>query len=285
MPLILIADAGSTFTDWSLITQEGKVISFTTEGINPVVISEDNIRKTLLKVKQHLESLRPEKVFYFGAGCLDESYEEMLQAMMAQIFENTTISVKSDMMGAAIALFGEKSGVAGIIGTGSNSCLYYKGKMIDKIPALGYILGDEGSGAAIGKRFINAIFKRQLSPEITQKFLKKFKFSYGEIITQVYKGEKPAAFLASLCPFILKNINQPDVRALVKEEFRNYFQKNILPYFTDKPFLPIGLIGSVAFYFRKIIKEVALEFGITKIKIIKKPLLSLEIFYFKKYYT
>ena len=181
------------------------------------------------------------------------------------------VEVNTDMLAAARGLCGHEAGIACIMGTGSNSC-YYDGKQIvTNVSPLGFILGDEGSGAVLGKLLVGDILKNQMTPELKEKFLKQFNLTPAEIIDRVYRKPFPNRFLASLSPFLSQNLGEPCVRALVHNSFKAFLKRNVMQYDNYKD-NKVHFIGSVAFYYKEILAETAKEMGIQLGTIIKSPM-------------
>lgn len=281
MSNILIADAGSTKTDWSLISVTKNDISrFKSLGINPVQQSSEQIFHVIDSFYGQLHDIKIDKIYFFGAGCLDSLYKKKIRDILQELFNPCYITVESDVMAGAKALFGKDAGLVALLGTGSNTALYGDEKIQYQIPSLGYILGDEGSGSAMGKTLINKIFKQQLSDSITIKFQEAFHLDISEVINHVYRQPAPAAYLASFVPFLKENIHNTEIRNLVENELDNFFIKNILPY-KISPDMPVGFIGSVALIFKDILTLIAQKHKLTITKIIKAPMPELEKFYSK----
>jgi N-acetylglucosamine kinase-like BadF-type ATPase len=192
------------------------------------------------------------------------------RALRRQFAVKGRIEVASDMLGAARAICGHKPGIACILGTGSNSCSYDGERIVDNVSPLGFILGDEGSGAVLGKMLVADVLKRQLPETIIRRFHNKYQLTAAEIIDRVYRQKLPNRFLASFVPFLSENIEEPSVRALVKSSFRLFIRRNVLQY-KDADLLPIGFVGSVAFYFRTPLQEVMKEEGLHLGNIIQAP--------------
>ena len=246
--MILIADSGSTKTDWCLI-REDDLISISTQGITPVHQSREDIEDILThellpQINREMPELRlpaVESVFFYGSGCRQDLIPQ-LTYIIQNTFPESKIEVGSDLLAAARALLGEKEGIAAILGTGANSCLYDGHDIIENTPALGYILGDEGSGAVLGKNFINAVFKRRLP----QSLIQDMNLDINDIINRVYRQPLPNRYLASLAPLIKQHINTTGVRELIVQNFIDFFEKNISPY--GRPELPVNVVGSIAYY-------------------------------------
>ena len=271
--MILIADCGSTKIDWCLI-ENGKVAKQVfTSGINALLMSEEQIRQTIAdELVPEIKEYEIDSVYYYGAGCLfDDICANVRRAIAANIPSAKTIEVDTDLLAAARALCGKNPGIACIMGTGSNSCYYDGVKIVDNVSPLGYILGDEGSGAVLGKLLVGDVLKNQLPAALCEKFLKKYDLDRQKIIEGVYK--KPAAnrFLASLSPFLLENIEEPAVHRLVLNAFKAFFVRNIENYEGYKT-MPVSFVGSVAYYYRDVLEEAASSLGIKIGTVIKSPM-------------
>ena len=282
MNRVLIADAGSSKTNWSFLSEKsGEILRFDTSGINPVHDSEERLGFLVKEIKQYLPEEPINEIHFFGAGCATSDLKQKVSDSFHEFFKDVKIHVESDLLGAALALFGDKEGIACILGTGSNTGLYSNGQIQYQIPSLGYILGDEGGGVSLGKTLLNAIFKKQLSEEIIKNFFIEYNITLQDLINKVYKGDKPAAYLASFSPFLLKNIGQPEIRELVKKEFDNFIKKNILSY-PDYQIKKLGFVGSIAYNYKEILEESASNFSLKIYSIIPKPIIGLENFFIQK---
>ncbi|MCH5225090.1 MAG: ATPase [Muribaculaceae bacterium] len=276
----LIVDSGSTKTLWSLLPLDGKnLIRVETPGLNPLHSSEQQMLATILKAKEDLGFPLVKEIKLFGAGCANSEINKAVEGLLKDTFQASEVSVESDMVGAALALFGDGSGVAAILGTGSNTCLFSQGKIINQIPSLGFILGDEGSGVALGKALLNNIFKRNLPSSILADFQKDYNLPLSLLIKKVYQESKPAPFIASFAPFLKKHIENPDVKVLVEKEFDKFFIRNVIPYGPDAC-KDVRILGSVAINFSNILKISAEKHGIKVNSILKDPMPSLELYYF-----
>ena len=271
--MILIADCGSTKIDWCLI-ENGKVAKQVfTSGINALLMGEEQIRQTIAdELVPEIKGYEIGSVYYYGAGCLfDDICANVRRAIAANIPSAKTIEVDTDLLAAARALCGKNPGIACIMGTGSNSCYYDGVKIVDNVSPLGYILGDEGSGAVLGKLLVGDVLKNQLPAALCEKFLKKYDLDRQKIIEGVYK--KPAAnrFLASLSPFLIENIEEPAVHRLVLNAFKAFFVRNIENYEGYKT-MSVSFVGSVAYYYRDVLEEAASSLGIKIGTVIKSPM-------------
>lgn len=271
--MILIADCGSTKIDWCILKGDKLVKQFFTTGVNALLMPEDKIRATFeTELKPQVEGSEIFEVYYYGAGCLSEEICSNVSRSIASVIPSaTTISVNSDLLAAARALCGRNPGIACILGTGSNSCYYDGEKICDNVSPLGYILGDEGSGAVLGKLLVGDVLKKQLPAELCEKFLKQFNLDRMKIIENVYKKSAPNRFLASLSPFLIQNIEEPAIHRLVLNAFKSFFVRNIENYANFKE-VPVSFVGSVGFYYREVLDEAAKALDITIGTVIKSPM-------------
>lgn len=269
--MIVVADSGSTKTEWCLVDNDIIINSITSKGINPYFERKEEITTEIKSVLSKIGiSNNLSAIYFYGAGCTPEKKDTVKDAISDVIGDNILIEVNSDLLGAARALFGKEQGIACILGTGSNSC-YYNGEVIEKnISPLGFILGDEGSGAVIGKLFIGSLLKNQFGEELKLKFLSENDMTQEEIIDKVYRKPFPNRFLASLSPFIRKNIDNHDIYKIVFDSFREFFIRNAMQYDYQKN--NVAFIGSVAYHYKNILSEVAQTLNITISKIESSPI-------------
>lgn len=260
--LTLIADSGSTKTDWCVLSSDGTHRMVSTQGINPVHQDLETIERILVdELMVNMGEAKDDvaKVFFYGAGCTG-SFALIVNNVLKELFGNlTSCEVSSDLLGAARALCGDEEGIACILGTGSNSCLYDGKGIVANIPPLGYILGDEGSGAVLGRKLLNALFKGEFSSTLRDMFLKEMSLDYGMIIEKVYRQPMANRFLASLSPFISRHISDHhELEELVVEHFREFLRKNVVRYMRNE--LPVNAVGSIAWYYRsQLMKAVSAE--------------------------
>ena len=270
--MTLIADSGSTKTAWCTV-EDGTNIIYT-QGINPFQQTEEEmitiLRRELLP---SLTTPRPIKAIHFyGAGCTKEKAPTVANALREQFGSATDICVESDMLGAARGLCGSEAGIVAILGTGSNSCYYDGIRLHPGIPALGYVLGDEGSGAYIGKRLVGDVFKRQLPDEICQRFFEETQETQASIIQKVYRQALPNRFLASLSPFYTRHREHPAIHALLLDCFEQFFLRNIVPTQWHLQTNMVHFVGSIAFHYSEELAEAAARQGYTVGKILQSPL-------------
>lgn len=284
--MILIADSGSTKTDWCLASTAGISAVIQTEGINPVVQPHDVIAHTI--EAQFLNKCREmgiggnfiEAVYFYGAGCLPEFCPMMTSTLRDCLPNAKIVEVSSDLLGACRALCGKHAGVACILGTGANSC-FYDGKSIRMhTPALGYILGDEGSGAVLGRNLINGILKGWLPESLRNLFMDEYTLTMEDIINKVYHSPTPNRFLASLSIFIGKHMEYDELQKLVVDNFENFIVKNLRNYSTSEFIMQesndilhtINAVGSIAIHYKEQLKVAANNCGYIVGKIQKSPI-------------
>lgn len=279
--MILIADCGSTKIDWCLVDNKKVVKQVFTCGMNAVMLTEEEMAQRI--AGELMPELQAEKeavgaVYFYGAGCInDEVCGNVARAIKANI-DAPVIEVHTDLLAAARALCGHQAGIACIMGTGSNSC-YYDGKDIkDNVSPLGYILGDEGSGAVLGKILLGDVLKNQLPKELCEKFLTQYELDRMTIIRRVYKEPQGNRFLASVTPFLIQNINEPSIYTLVLNAFKAFFVRNIAQYEGYKD-IKVNFIGSIAYYYKSVLEQAAAECGCTVGTIIKSPMEGLIAFH------
>lgn len=286
MRLRLLADGGGTKIQWMVIGSDGSVLkTFRTSGINPFVASETDVMGLMTReVAPHIAGLEFSSVCYYGAGCRGHGSDAMKAALGSIVGNIADIIVDSDMLGACKSLFGNSRGVACILGTGANSALYDGHGIAGKIDSLGYILGDEGSGAWLGKRLVADVARGALSSELCHRFFSRFDMDIDEILRHVYRPEKcelpPNRFLASFAPFLAENISEPEIYDLVSSGFVGFIRSSVLPYFSNPRFrspsihiqsLDVGFVGSIAYGFRDVLTDVARKEGVNVSSVLKSP--------------
>lgn len=285
--MILIADSGSTKTDWIVYTgNNGNSRVVSTQGINPFhqsdieieLILRNEVLPLLASILDNVEAANLIKyVAFYGAGCT-ESVLPKMQGCLSGIFAEANIEVAGDLLGAARALCGNKPGIACILGTGSNSCFYDGEKMVENVPPLGYILGDEGSGAALGKLFINGIFKGDLPTHIRELYLNEENITYAEIIEKVYRKPLANRFLASTSKFVYKHLDLPELASLVQHNFDSFFKHNVCKY-ARYGVKEVSAIGSIAYYFRNAFEVAAAKYGFVVNKVEQSPIHGMLAYY------
>lgn len=280
--MILIADCGSTKIDWCVLADKKVEKQVFTLGMNAVMLTEEEMRG---RISNELMpglgglSAKIDSVYFYGAGCISaEVCGNVASAIKANIPSATKVEVYSDLLAAARALCGREPGIACIMGTGSNSCLYDGRGIAHNVSPLGYVLGDEGSGAVLGKLFLGDVLKNQLPADVAAKFLEEYNLDLLTIIRRVYREPLGNRFMASVTPFISKHIDVPQIHDMVLGSFKAFFRRNIMQYegYSEHK---VNFIGSIAVYFRPVLEEAAKECGCTIGRILKSPMEGLLAFH------
>lgn len=270
----LTVDSGSTKTDWGFFDTPDNLKTYGTQGINPCHQSEVEIRSIidseLVTKATDTDFGTITEVYYYGAGCATAEICSQMAGILAAFFPNAAISVESDMLGAARALCGNSEGVACVLGTGSNSCLYNGREIVDQVPSLGYILGDEGSSAALGRRLISDCLKRQLPESVCREFLSKYGLDKDTIIENVYRKPMANRYIAGFAPFLYEKRSISEVHKIIIQCFSEFFTRNVINY--HRPWLPVHFVGSLADNFAAELAETADSLGMTIGKIVASPL-------------
>ncbi|MGI6814797.1 ATPase [Bacteroides sp. KG123] len=271
--MILIADSGSTKTDWCVVENGELLQQIFTKGTNPFFQSEEEIGNEIATtLLPRLKSDEPDAVYFYGAGCgFPDKIATMRRAIAQHLKVKGEIEVNTDMLAAARGLCGHTPGIACIMGTGSNSCYYNGQDIVANVSPLGFILGDEGSGACLGKLLVGDLLKNQMTPGLKEKFLKQFDLTPADIIDRVYRQPFPNRFLASLSPFLAQNMDEPCVHNLVLNSFKAFLKRNVMQY-DGYQHEKVHFIGSVAFHYKEVLIKAAYETGIQVGNIIKSPM-------------
>ena len=256
----LIAESGSTRTEWALVEDNHLVQRVFTEGLNPFFQTRREISRSVrLGLPESFFKKKLDQVYYYGAGCSSYEKKNILGASLVAQFK-TPIQVESDLLAAARGLFKCEAGIACILGTGSNSC-FYDGKIIVKnVKAAGYILGDEGSGAVLGKLFLADLLKGLAPKELANEFHGKFRISVNDVMESVYNLPFPNRFLGTIAYFLGDYMDNEYVYNLLTNNLRSFFNRNVCQY--DYINYPIRFVGSLAYAYPDILQEVAQEFGV-----------------------
>lgn len=271
---ILIADSGSTKTDWVLCNNGNVTAHVKTQGLNPTIQSTEEILSVLeAELAGEIAPDAPEKIYFYGAGCAYDLANSRMELAITSIFTTKDIYINSDLLGAARALCGHEEGIACILGTGSNSCLYNGKEIVENTPSLGYILGDEGSGAHLGRQLVSDCIKKQLPKDIREKFMQQYNLDVASILEKVYHSPLPNRWLGSLTPFIIEHRKNADIRAMVTNCFTQFFKRNVMVY--RHSWLPIHIIGGIGISFSEEIKEAAESLGLSIGNIFESPIKGL----------
>jgi N-acetylglucosamine kinase-like BadF-type ATPase len=276
--MILIADSGSTKTHWCVVNNGEVLQEIFTDGINPFYQTDMEIIAFVeSQLMSKLEYSEISTIYFYGAGCSFPDKKILVSRALLRFFGNALIEIQSDLLAAARSLFQHENGIACILGTGSNSCLYDGNEIVQNVSPLGYILGDEGSGAVLGKLLLADCLKNQLPDWIAEKLLDEYELTPALILENVYKKPFPNRFLAQFTPFILEHIEEPVLFNLVYDSFDAFLVRNVMQYPLED--INIGFVGSIAHYFRDTLEIVASERGIIVSEIIQNPMKGLVKFH------
>jgi len=268
--MILIADSGSTKTDWILINEKDYQI-IKTIGYNPYHISTDEIISSIeFELIAHIEKEKITKIYFYGAGCATDPKKLIIRNALNHHFPSAEIEIEHDLLAAARALLGKKKGFAAILGTGTNTCLYDGYDIIENKISLGYLLGDEGSGAHIGKEILKAYCRDLMPLELKMDFEKEFDKNPEIILSEIYSVALPNRYMASFCTFAGKHQNHKFIQELVKKCFTDFFE-NIVCFYPDYKEYTLNVIGSVAYIYKEMLVEIAQNFDMKIGDIIKSP--------------
>jgi len=278
--MIIIADSGGSKIDWRFLKKDGTIGQAHSPGFNPYYQPLNHLTSI---VEEHLVPKIDEavdKIFYYGTGVSSEKNVIVIKDAFAKYWPKAHIEIGWDLLAAARALCGTERGIACILGTGSNSCLYDGEKIIDNVANLGWILADEASGTYIGKKFIFDYFRKEMPEKLAEQFHKRYPFSREEVLEKVYQGEKPGAFLASFSKFIFQHIDEPYCYKLIYNSFADFYQNNVMKY-EDYKNTKVHFVGSIAFYYSDILRQVANDKGITVKNILEGPIAGLTLYHQK----
>jgi glucosamine kinase len=252
--MILIADSGSTKAEWVVVKDGTPGDSFFTSGISPIYLNETGILEVLKKELPALSGQSFSEVYFYGSGCNSEDNNNIVKRAVGKFVKADSVFVGSDVLAAAVSLCFNREGIACILGTGSNSC-YYNGKeIVYNVPPLGYILGDEGSAAVMGKKLVSDILKKQLPEGVRTLFFETYKTTTAEIIENVYRTPFPSRYLGKFARFLSSNIEIPELYSIVESSLDDFIVRNILQY-PESAFCKINFTGSIAYNFKIILEK------------------------------
>lgn len=272
--MILIADSGSTKTEWCVAGQGEVIQRFTTAGTNPYYQSAEEITEEWkVSLFPKLKNYDLKTVYFYGAGCAFSDKQQMIAGILANHL-HTPVEVYSDLMAAARALCQRLPGIACILGTGSNSCLYDGVEIIQHTPPLGFILGDEGSASAMGKQLVSDCLKHQLPDTLIRQFMQQHELTTELILERVYRQPFPNRYLATLSRFLLDHITEQPIHDLVYNSFTAFLTRNVKQYKGHDRF-PIHFTGSVAHFYQGVLREATTASGMRPGIIIQSPMQGL----------
>ena len=271
MRSILIADSGSTKTQWCLLSGDKKKM-ISTQGISPYFLKDDSLGKILSdELLPKTGKTEIEEIYYYGTGCSNPGNIALVKRGLKKIYKTATVHVNHDLLGAAKALCGNEKGIACILGTGSNSCFYNGKKVVKNSPGLGFILGDEGSGTYLGKKVLQYYLYNTFDAELMDKFKMKYPETTSEILDRVYKSDLPNRYLAGFVPFLIENRGHFMIENILEDSINDFFFNHIYKY-RESWSLPINFVGSVAFGFKDVLAEMCREYELKLGIVLKSPM-------------
>ncbi len=277
----LIADSGATKAEWCLV-HKGRIKTFFTQGISPYFLTGEQITALLAKELQpKLRKVPIDYIFYYGTGCANPANARMVKKALSNVFTSTAISVNTDLVAAARAGCGRDKGIACILGTGSNSCYYDGKKIIKNRSSLGYVLGDEGSGAYLGKKVVQHYFYDKFDDLLRRRFDNDYGIGIVEILDNVYKKPLPNRYLASFTQFLAKNRGHQTIEKIIHDGLNDFFETHLTQYKEALKY-PIHFTGSVGFGFKDVLGEICKNYGFTLGKVLKNPMEGLIEYHHQK---
>ncbi|MGM0946849.1 MAG: N-acetylglucosamine kinase [Bacteroidota bacterium] len=279
--MILIADSGSSKTDWRVIHRDGTISQHRGVGFNPYYQTSEEMALQmrddfLLQLENEIE-----QIFYYGAGCSAPERKAEVSQALGTIFSKASIEIDHDLSAAAHATCGHEAGIACILGTGSNSCDYDGEKIIDSRPAPGYILGDEGGGGYVGRKFLRDFINDEMPKEIRSEVLERFHLTREVIQDHVYRQPFPNRYMASFCRFITEHSSNPYCYKLFYDSFQEFFSKHVCKY-QDFEKKPVNFVGSIAHYNSTILRKAATDRGLHVQLVIESPIAGLTLYHQEK---
>jgi N-acetylglucosamine kinase-like BadF-type ATPase len=276
--MILIADSGSTKTDWRAIGHQMPTRQYHTPGMNPYYQTLPELVKTLQEGLLPQVEEAPSSVYFYGAGCTEGEAQNTMAHAIRQVFPHTEVTVAGDMLAAARATCGHQEGIACILGTGANSGYYNGQSLIARVPPLGFILGDEGSGAYFGKQLVTAYLRKRMPENLATYFQKRYPMDETAFLQHIYREPYPNRFLAGFTKFMFHHLHDPFIARMIAEGFRTFFREHIAHYAGYK-LVPVHVVGSVGFYFSTILRQEAADMGIRIQHILETPISGLTLYH------
>ncbi len=271
MPNILIADSGSTKTQWCLLAGDKKKM-ISTQGISPYFLNDESLGKILSEeLLPKTENIHIDEIYYYGTGCSNPENVSLIKRGLKKIFKMSSIKVEHDLLGAAKALCGNGKGIACILGTGSNSCYFNGKKIVKNSPGLGFILGDEGSGTHLGKKVLQYYLYNTFDAELMDKFKEKYPQTASQILDSVYKTALPNRYLAGFVAFLIENRGHFMIENIIEDSINDFFFNHIYKY-RESWSLPINFVGSVAYGFKDVLADMCREYELKLGNVFKSPM-------------
>ncbi len=282
MSFILVAESGSTKTDWALInTQTAEIKTINTIGYNPYFIDEIGIKNSLTEhLLPNIDNSIISQIHFYGAGCSSDSKQQIVKQALNSVFTTVqNIQVNHDLLASARALLGHNKGFAAILGTGANTCIYDGNDCVHNIDSLGYLLGDEGSGSYIGRKLLRDFMRKQMPEVLPESFKNQFNLGANDVIIKtLYDNETPNRFLASFCKFTEQHTQNKYIQQIINESFEDFF-KNLVSKYPNYQNYTFNCVGSVGYSFKDNLSKIAEKYGMEVGKIIQSPMKDLAAFH------
>ena len=277
--MILIADSGSTKTDWRWIGADGSQRAFATEGYNPYFTTQEKMEHSLQEhLMRQMTSLAVWEIFFYGAGCSHPEKNRMVEAALLACFPGASVAVNHDLLGACRALLKQEAGFAAILGTGTNTAMYNGQTISLNIDSLGYLLGDEGSGCYIGKKIIAEYMRRQLPPELEAAFREYCPMSFDELFDRIHFQPLPNRFCAGFARLVIRHRDHPVCEAMIRSAFQDFFEKIVCRYPAYRKYA-FHCVGSIAWFNQPMLQEACRKYEMPFGQIIQSPIESLVNFH------
>jgi len=276
--MIIIADSGSSKIDWRLLAADGKIGQANCAGFNPYYQPIEDLRMNIRDALVPIVKETVDKIYFYGTGVSSQKNQDLVRNAFLEFFPEANVDIAWDLVAAARALCGHEPGIACILGTGSNSCLYDGEKITTQVANLGWILADEASGSTIGKKLLFDYLRKKIPSVLADQFQKRFPFTREEFLEKIYQQDKPSAFLASFSKFIFQHLKEPYVYKLVYDSFSEFYENNVMAYEGYKN-LKVHFVGSIAFYYSDLLRQVANDKGITVKNILETPIAGLTLYH------
>lgn len=276
--MIIIADSGSSKIDWRLLANDGTIQQASSPGFNPYYQPLDHLKKSIRESLIPVVQANVKKVFFYGTGVSSPRNQDLVRSAFLEFFPGATVNIEWDLLGAARALCGREKGIACILGTGSNSCLYDGNTITDQVANLGWILADEGSGTNLGKTLLVDYLRKKMPEDLAKQFQQRFPFTREEFLEKIYQQEKPSTFLATFSKFIFQHLKEPYCYRLVYNGFSEFYENNVMKY-PDYRNVKVHFVGSIAFYYSDLLRQVANDKGVTVKNILETPIAGLTLYH------
>ncbi len=276
--MILVADSGSSKIDWRLMEPGGTIRQAQTPGFNPYYQPLDHLRTSIREILMPEITGSVRRIFYYGTGVSSERNQELVRSVFLEFFPDAVVKIEWDLLGAARALCGHEAGIACILGTGSNSCLYDGENISDQVANLGWILADEGSGTSLGKNLLTDYLRKKMPERLAEQFHQRFPFTREEFLEKIYQQEKPSTFLATFSKFIFQHLKEPYCYQLVYKAFSDFYENNVMKYDGYQK-TKVHFVGSIAFYYSDLVRQVANDKGIAVKNILEAPIAGLALYH------